>query len=224
MPQATVRASARSLPEPTERPPQPAEELQALAADFEVALEALRPFFFGSGSDDDADAMTARLREVSQKIVAIPTADVEMMRLKARIYLWSEAKECETFAAEIEDGDWSDEALVSLFRDLGVGYLFRSDEDGKDPVLALVARCRREWNNFGEALEKTGASDDEQARRAFEAALARLLETPPTTLAGAREAIAWFAEYDEPNIPETSGAYLRTLIRSPIFAQEEART
>ena len=120
-----------------DRAPQPAEtagELQALAADFEVALEALRPFFFGSGSDDDADAATARLRVVAQKIVAIPTTDIEMMRLKARIYLWSEAKEFETFAAEIKDSDWSDEAIVSLFRDLGVDHLFRSDGGAKDGV------------------------------------------------------------------------------------------
>jgi hypothetical protein len=45
-----------------------------------------------------------------------------------------------------------------------------------------------------------------------------LLKTPPTTLAGACEAIPWFAEYDEPNVPKTSGEYLRTLIRSPLFA------
>jgi len=51
--------------------------------------------------------------------------------------------------------------------------------------------------------------------------MARLLATPPRTLAGARAAIAWLVEYDEPNIPETSGAYLRTLIRSPIFAIAE---
>jgi hypothetical protein len=49
-------------------------------------------------------------------------------------------------------------------------------------------------------------------------------ETPPTTLAGARAAIAWLVEFDEPNIPETSGEYMRTLIGSPIFAQEEARS
>jgi hypothetical protein len=29
-------------------------------------------------------------------------------------------------------------------------------------------------------------------------------------------------EYDEHNVPEESGKYLRTLMRSPIFAQEEA--
>jgi hypothetical protein len=63
MPNATVRATARTLPE-AERPPQPAqtaEELQALASDFEAA--------------------TARVDEIARKIVAMPTTDIEMMRL-----------------------------------------------------------------------------------------------------------------------------------------------
>lgn len=90
-------------------------------------------------------------------------------------------------------------------------------------MLALVARCRREWNNLGDVLEKTGAWDNKRARHGLDAAMAGLLATPPRTLAGAR-AIAWLVEYDEPNVPETSGEYMRTLIRSSIFAQEEART
>jgi hypothetical protein len=82
MSERTVRANAQTLPE-AECPPQPARvELQALAADFEVALEALGPFFYGSGSDDDADAATARVDEIARKIVALPTTDIEMMRLK----------------------------------------------------------------------------------------------------------------------------------------------
>ena len=107
-----------AMPEATERPHQPAltsDAMQALAADFEVALEALRPFFYGSGSDDDADAATARVDEIVRKIVALPTTDIKMMRLKARIYLWSEATDFEAFAAKNE-GDGSSEAvLVSLF-------------------------------------------------------------------------------------------------------------
>ena len=56
----------------------------------------------------------------------------------------------------------------------------------------------------------------------LDAAKVELLKTPPTTLVGARAAIAWLVEYDEPNVPKTSGEYMRTLSRSPIFAQEEA--
>jgi hypothetical protein len=216
----TVRASARTLPE-AERPPQPAQlELQALAADFEVALEALRPFFYGSGSDDEANAATALVDEIARKIVALPTTDIEMMRLKARIYLWSEGTDFKDFAAKNE-GDGSSEAvLVSLFRDLGVDLAV-------DPVLTIVAKLRAAWRRLGEAIEETERGEGplvDEVQRVLDAAKAELLETPPTTLAGAREAIAWLVEFDEPNIPETSGEYMRTLIRSPIFAQEEART
>jgi hypothetical protein len=131
------------LPE-AERPPRPVQvELQALVADFEVALEALRPFFYGSGSDDDADAATARVDEIARKIIALPTTDIEMMRLKARIYLWSEGTDFEAFAAKNEGGDWPSEAvLVSLFRDLGVDHLFRSSDEylrtqARSQILAL---------------------------------------------------------------------------------------
>jgi hypothetical protein len=120
MPNATVRANARTLPEAIERPQQPsqtAEELQALVSDFEAASQTHLPFFYGAGTDEEAEASTARVDEIARKIVALPTTDIEMMRLKARIYLWSEATDFKTFAAKNE-GDGSSEAvLVSLFRD-----------------------------------------------------------------------------------------------------------
>jgi hypothetical protein len=206
----------------TERAPQPAqtaEELQALATDFEAAFQAQRPFFYGSGTDEESDAATARVNEIAQKIVAIPTTDIEMMRLKARIYLWSEATDFKTFATENEGDGSSEGVLVSLFRDLGA--------DHADPVLAIVAKLRTAWHRLGKVIEETEQCEGplvDEVNDALDSAKAELLETPPTTLAGARAAIAWLVEYDEPNIPETSGEYLRTLIRSPIFAQEEART
>jgi hypothetical protein len=58
------------------QPAQTAEELQALAADFEAAFKAQRPFFYGSGTDEEADAMTARVDEIARKIVALPTTDI----------------------------------------------------------------------------------------------------------------------------------------------------
>jgi hypothetical protein len=219
MPNATVRANARSMSETSPHPDANLIALEALAADFEAAFQAHRPFFYGSGDDEEADAMTARVDEIARKIVAIPTTDIEMMRLKARIYLWSEGTDFKAFAAENE-GDGSSEAvLVSLFRDLGA--------DHADPVLAIVAKLRATWHRLGEVLEETKGCDGplvDEVQRVLDAAKAELLETPPTTLAGAREAIAWLVELDEPNIPETSGEYMRTLIRSPIFAQEEARS
>jgi hypothetical protein len=120
----------------------PDADIRALAAEFEAALEALHPFFYRSGSDDDADAATARVDEIARKIVALPTTDIERVRLKARIYLWSDGTDFKTFAAKNE-GDGSSEAvLVSLFRDLGVDHLFRLSGEylriqDCSPILAL---------------------------------------------------------------------------------------
>jgi hypothetical protein len=194
-----------------------AAEIKALADDFEAAFQAHLPLFYGAGTDEEAEASTARVDEIARKIVALPTTDIEMMRLKARIYLWSEGTDFKTFAAQNE-GDGSSEAvLVSLFRDLGADA---------DPVLAIVAKLRAAWRRLGKVIEETNLCEGplfDEVQRLLNAAKAELLETPPTTLAGARAAIAWLVEYDEPNIPETSGEYMRTLIRSPIFAREEAR-
>jgi hypothetical protein len=141
-----------------------------------------------------------------------------MLRLKARVYLWSEFKDFETFAAENEGNGWSEGVLVSLFRDLGA-------DRALDPVLALVAKARAAWDRLGEVIKERDEGERyDGANRMFDAAKAELLERPPTTLAGATAAIAWLVEYDEPNVPKTSGEYMRTLIRSPIFAREEART
>ena len=114
------------------------------------------------------------------------------------------------------------EALVKTY-DAG----FQSGE-AADPVLPLVQAARNSWDRLGEAIDKATKVEEERpdeaeavlasAHRILNSAMDNLLKTPPTTLAGAREAIAWFSEYDEPNVPKTSGEYLRTLIRSPLFA------
>jgi hypothetical protein len=211
-----------TMPEATEpllKPALTTNEFQALASDFEATFQALLPFFYGSGTDEEADVATARVDEIARKLVALPTTDIEMMRLKARIYLWSEATDFKRFAAKNE-GDGSSEAvLVSLFHDLGA--------DHADPVLAIVAKLRATSHRLGKVIEETKQCEGplvDEVHGVLDAAKAELLETPPTTLGGARAAIARLVEYDETNIPETSGEYMRTLIRSPIFAREEART
>jgi hypothetical protein len=79
-------------------------------------------FFHGSGTDDEAAAVTAAVTAVAQKIIAVPGTDISIMRLKARVYLWAESTDLEKLAAE--GGDWPSEAvLASLFRDLGVADL-----------------------------------------------------------------------------------------------------
>jgi hypothetical protein len=49
-----------------------------------------------------------------------------------------------------------------------------------------------------------------RAHKAARRALADLMKTAPTTLAGLRAAIAYFVNFDEGCIPETSGEYLPT--------------
>ena len=96
-----------------------------------------------------------------------------------------------------------------------------------DPVLAIVAKLRAARHRLGKIIEETKRCEGplvDEVNGVLDAAKAELLETPPTTLAGARAAMAWLVEYDEPNIPETSGEYMRTLIHSPIFAREETRS
>jgi hypothetical protein len=66
-----------------------------------------------------------------------------MMRLKARIYLWSEATDFKTFAANNE-GDGSSEAvLVSLFRDLGAADLDATLGQPRRPVARRPNMRRR---------------------------------------------------------------------------------
>ena len=121
MPNATVRANARTLPEAT---PHPDANVRALAAQFEAALQTYLTFFHGGGTDDEADAATNAVKAVAQKIVAVPGTDISFMRLKARVYLWAESTNLEKLAAE--GGDWPSEAvLASLFRDLGFADLYQ---------------------------------------------------------------------------------------------------
>jgi hypothetical protein len=89
-----------------------------------------------------------------------------------------------------------------------------------DPVLAMVQAARKAWERVGAAEKAEDQKLVDEALGVFQATMDRIQETPPTTVAGARSVIEWFVQYDEPNIPEESGAYMRTLIRSPIFAIE----
>jgi hypothetical protein len=97
-----------------------AEEIRALAAQFEAAwAEEGVIHNKADTTDDEANAATARVHEIARKIVALPVPDMATMRLKARVYLWSESTDFETFAAKNEGDGWSEAVLVNLFRDLG---------------------------------------------------------------------------------------------------------
>jgi hypothetical protein len=107
----------------------PPERFPNTARTPEAAWQAERVFFHGGGTDEEAKAAILRVDEIAQKIVALPTTDIEMMRLKARVYLWSEAEDFKTFAAKNEGDGSSEAALVSLFRDLGAGDPIGSNEE-----------------------------------------------------------------------------------------------
>jgi hypothetical protein len=138
---------------------------------FEASWAAESVIFKGDSTDEEADAATVRVREVAQKIVALPATDMATLRLKARVYLWSESTDFATFSAENEGKGWSESVLVSLFRDLGV--------DRADAVLAIVAKLRATWHRLGKVLEEMeeGPLVDE-VQGVLDAAKAELLETP----------------------------------------------
>jgi hypothetical protein len=120
------------------------------------------------------------------------------------------------------------EALVKTY-DAGFTSGVKSAE-AADPVLALVKQVRNAWDRLGEAIDEAEKVEEERpdeaeavltpAQRMLDSAMGELLKTPPMTVAGAREAVAWFAEYDKASVPKTSGKYMRTMARSPIFAVE----
>jgi hypothetical protein len=90
-----------------------------------------------------------------------------------------------------------------------------------DPILDLIdAHCEL-WT---EAIEiEFGLRGDWSAERRAEVhgpvdvAFAKLLETAPTTMAGLRAVIEYLVAWDDSNVLQTSGAYLQTLLRSPIL-------
>jgi hypothetical protein len=101
--------------------------------------------------------------------------------------------------------------------------------DPVDPLLAIVARCRAAFEEFGAAsiaaddvaAEQDGREVTQEAKDrleatsdALDAATKELISTAPVTKAGLAAAVAWLLEYDMGCIPDTSGRFLRTLAQS----------
>ena len=104
---------------------------------------------------------------------------------------------------------------------------FKKRTAPNDPVFAAIDRSRAAWLALGSVLtqaDEAGKEPDEGELAAAHAvdteALDNLLKTTPETLAGARAAIAWLVKVDYGSVPERSGKYMETLLRSPIFAPE----
>jgi hypothetical protein len=90
--------------------------------------------------------------------------------------------------------------------------LLQDATEAPDPVFALIAAHKAAWAAFLELDEHSKRETWERRSRAADAAIDRLTDTPPTTLAGIRAAV----EY----ILKCEGAfydYLPTLLRSSIL-------
>jgi hypothetical protein len=107
-----------------------------------------------------------------------------------------------------------------------------ADAPAPDPIFDSIEAHRTAWarivdaqENLQSALSKDAFTVEIEARdREVDDAKDKLLKTPPATLGGARAIIEYLIEWDKENDPETSYEYLSTLLLSPIFAEEEART
>ena len=107
-----------------------------------------------------------------------------------------------------------------------------------DPIFAAIEWHREAWRIFDATCGLTDnvvadregrevTPDDEAAYEAAndaeEAALANMCETPPQTVAGMRAAIEYFVKFDTGCMPDASGAFLATLLKSPVLATKAGR-
>ena len=82
-----------------------------------------------------------------------------------------------------------------------------------DAIFGLIAAHKTAWAHFVE-LDERDPETFEEGGRAADAAMAELMETPPTTLAGMRAIIQYLIDLDD----DTGYCYLPTLLRSPLLA------
>jgi hypothetical protein len=108
-----------------------------------------------------------------------------------------------------------------------------------DPIFAAIERHKAAERAFLVTCDRTDevrasqegrevTEDDEaawdSARDVEEAALQALIETAPTSTAGARAAIEWLAYYDRGYAFRHVGRFAVTLLTSPVLADVEARS
>lgn len=104
-----------------------------------------------------------------------------------------------------------------------------------DPIFAAIDRHKAAWAEFsatcdltdevlaehqGREITKADRAAYRAADRAEDEARDALVATVPTTKAGALAVMAWLHEFDTECEPGTTGKFVATLMRSPIFATE----
>jgi hypothetical protein len=217
---------ARSTAAPaSDTAPHPDAEVLALAAEFEAAY-AEHALVKGHRTNEEIEAADERMREIAAKFAALPSTDISMLRLKARVYLWAEGTDLEDF----DTRDFvSGPVLVSLFRDLLAD----------DPIFAAIAQHIVARDALIEAIPRADkvtakregrevTKADEDAVEALnldeEAAFLERFVIVPTTLEGRRALLQHLVQRDEDGISEPIGEIAAKMLSLPIFAQEEARS
>jgi hypothetical protein len=89
--------------------------VQALAVDFEAAWKEERDC-----GNEEIDAACDRTQVFVNRILRLRGTDISILRLKARAFLWADARYPEKFADYAHYT--TEKALASLFRDLGAYY------------------------------------------------------------------------------------------------------
>ncbi|PPD16941.1 MAG: hypothetical protein CTY30_07995 [Methylocystis sp.] len=106
--------------------------------------------------------------------------------------------------------------------------IFAALERHKAAERAFIRTCdlTDEVRAADEGREVTEADEAawDSARELEEAALQALVDTAPTSKAGARAAIEWLAHYDRGCDLRHVGQFAMTLLRSPVLADVEAQS
>jgi hypothetical protein len=134
MPNATMLA--RPLSEAT---PHPDADVTALAAGFEAAYKQEGEISRDDAkTDEELDAALDRTRQFADEILSLSGTNLAILRLKAKVYLWAESETVKSLSQRATVT--ADEALVSLFRDLGVDRALDSVRGGADDPQSRLQR------------------------------------------------------------------------------------
>lgn len=114
----------------------------------------------------------------------------------------------------------ADEPVVKTWLALRPQVHAGLDPGDPDPILALIDSHLELWRKAIEiefGLDYCSSERRAEIHAPAHAVFAKLLETPPTSISGTRAIIEYLVAWDDGNVPEDSGEYLQTLLRSPIF-------
>ena len=114
----------------------------------------------------------------------------------------------------------ADEPVVRTWLALRPQVYAGWDPGEPDPILALIDSHLELWRKAIEmefGLDYWSAERRAEIHGPVDVAFVKLLETAPTTIAGLRAVIEYLVAWNDSNVLQTSGAYLQTLLRSPIL-------